>query len=156
MQYENVFKVIRVVHVILAFLKSSPAAQTALKTVAALGTGTPPKDQRLLTNAWPKTRQQHKHTCIQRLTLRNITSLHKTVLKADLELFYCNTRFIKGHKPRNHIRARIKSHIYTTEWAIYHSTYHVKRYNKANTNVIYYINDQNVWYRVCGSVKHIQ
>ena len=31
MQYENVFKVIGVVHVILAFLKSSPAAQTALK-----------------------------------------------------------------------------------------------------------------------------
>ena len=27
----------------------------------------------------------------------------------------CNTRFIKGHKPNNHIRARIKSHVYTTE-----------------------------------------
>ena len=27
----------------------------------------------------------------------------------------CNTRFIKGHKPSNHICARIKSHIYTTE-----------------------------------------
>ena len=27
----------------------------------------------------------------------------------------CNTRFTKGHKPSNHIRARIKSHIYTTE-----------------------------------------
>ena len=27
----------------------------------------------------------------------------------------CNTRFIKGHKPSNHIRARIKSHVYTTE-----------------------------------------
>ena len=27
----------------------------------------------------------------------------------------CNTRFIKEHKPRNHIRARIKSHVYTTE-----------------------------------------
>ena len=38
----------------------------------------------------------------------------------------CNTRFIKGHKPSNHIRARIKSHVYTTEWTIYHSTYHVK------------------------------
>ena len=23
----------------------------------------------------------------------------------------CNTRFIKGHKPSNHIRARIKSHV---------------------------------------------
>ena len=27
----------------------------------------------------------------------------------------CNTRFIKGHKPSNHIRARIKSHVYTTK-----------------------------------------
>ena len=27
----------------------------------------------------------------------------------------CNTRFIKGHKPINHIRARIKSHVYTIE-----------------------------------------
>ena len=27
----------------------------------------------------------------------------------------CNTRFIKGHKPSNHIRARIKSYVYTTE-----------------------------------------
>ena len=27
----------------------------------------------------------------------------------------CNTRFIKEHKPSNHIRARIKSHVYTTE-----------------------------------------
>jgi hypothetical protein len=27
----------------------------------------------------------------------------------------CNTRFINGHKPSNHIRARIKSHVYTTE-----------------------------------------
>ena len=30
-------------------------------------------------------------------------------------LGFCNTRFIKEHKPSNHIRARIKSHIYTTE-----------------------------------------
>ena len=64
----------------------------------------------------------------------------------------CNTRFIKEHKPSNHIRARIKSHVYTTEWTVYHSTYHVKRYNKANMNVIYYINE-NVLYRVSGSVK---
>ena len=27
----------------------------------------------------------------------------------------CNTRFTKGHKPSNHIRARIKSHVYTIE-----------------------------------------
>ena len=46
----------------------------------------------------------------------------------------CNTRFIKEHKPSNHIRSRIKSHVYTTKWTIYHSTYHIKRYNKASTN----------------------
>ena len=27
----------------------------------------------------------------------------------------CNTRFTKGHKPSNHIRVRIKSHVYTIE-----------------------------------------
>ena len=38
---------------------------------------------------------------------------HTTV---DLALILlCNTRFIKEHKPSNHIRARIKSHVYTTE-----------------------------------------
>ena len=31
------------------------------------------------------------------------------------EVTFCNTRFIKEHKPSNHIRARIKSHVYTTE-----------------------------------------
>ena len=72
-------KVIGGVHVILAFLKNSPAAQTALKMVSALGTGTPPKDQRLLTNTWRKTRQQHKHTCKQRLTLRNSTTIHENI-----------------------------------------------------------------------------
>ena len=30
-------------------------------------------------------------------------------------LAVCNTRFIKEHKSSNHIRARIKSHVYTTE-----------------------------------------
>ena len=48
------------VHVILAFLKSSPAAQTAQKMAPGTGTGTaqkmaPPVAQRLLTNTWPKT-----------------------------------------------------------------------------------------------------
>ena len=63
----------------------------------------------------------------------------------------CNTRFIKEHKPSNHIRARIKSHVYTIEWIVYHSTYHVKRYNKVSTDVIYDMNDKNVWYS--GSVN---
>src|SRR6185436_855709 len=65
------------------------------------------------------------------------------VLQSNLALIpLCNTRFIKEHKSSNHIRARIKSHVYTTEWTVYHSTYHIKRYNKASTNVIYYINDK--------------
>ena len=54
MQYENVFKVIGGVHVILAFLKSSPTAQTAQKMAPGTGTVAPQMDQRLLTNTWPK------------------------------------------------------------------------------------------------------
>ena len=54
MQYEIVFKVIGGVHVILAFLNSSPAAQTALKMALGTGTEAPQMDQRLLTNTWPK------------------------------------------------------------------------------------------------------
>ena len=52
---KDVFKMIGGVHVILTFLKTSPAAQTALKTTAP-GTGTraPQMDQRLLMNTWPK------------------------------------------------------------------------------------------------------
>ena len=63
MQYEIVFKVIGGVHVILAFLKSSPATQTALKM--ALGTGTDASlvAQRLLTIATPK--QVHIYTYMQ-------------------------------------------------------------------------------------------
>ena len=48
-------KVIGVVHVILAFLKSSPAAQTAQKMAPGTGTDAPPVAQRLLTITWPKT-----------------------------------------------------------------------------------------------------
>ena len=60
-----------------------------------------------------------------------IVSADKTQREEDLKLdqFYlafrptvdtaliplCNTQFIKEHKPSNHIRARIKSHVYTTE-----------------------------------------
>ena len=54
MQYEIVFKVMGGVHVILAFLKSPPAAQTAQKMAPGTGTEAPRMDQRLLTNTWPK------------------------------------------------------------------------------------------------------
>ena len=47
-------KVIGVVHVILASLKSSSAAQTALKMASGTGTEAPPVTQRLLMNTWPK------------------------------------------------------------------------------------------------------
>ena len=47
-------KVVGVVHVILAFLKSSPTAQTALKMALGTGADAPPVAQRLLTNTWPK------------------------------------------------------------------------------------------------------
>ena len=42
-----------------------------------------------------------------------LSRLRPTVDIAQIPL--CNTRFIKGHKPSNHIRARIKSHVYTIE-----------------------------------------
>ena len=80
MQYENVFKSDRWCSCYTCLPQTAPAtAQTALKTVAAPGTGTdaPPVAQRLLTNTWPKTRQQHKYTCKQSLTLRNSTTIHK-------------------------------------------------------------------------------
>ena len=39
----------------------------------------------------------------------------RAVTTYRLPLQTCNTRFIKGHKPSNHIHARIKSHVYTIE-----------------------------------------
>ena len=63
MQYENVFKVIGGVHVILAFLKSSPATQTALKMALGTGTDASPVAQRLLTIVTPK--QVHIYTYMQ-------------------------------------------------------------------------------------------
>ena len=54
------------------------AAQSARKTAAlGIGTGAPQLDQRLLTNTWPKTMQQHKHTCKQEQKLRNSTTIHE-------------------------------------------------------------------------------
>ena len=57
MQYENVFKSDGCCSCYTCLPQTTPAsAQTALKTVAAPGTGTdaPPIAQRLLTNTWPE------------------------------------------------------------------------------------------------------
>ena len=79
MQYEIIFKGDMWCTCYTCLPQSSPAAQIALKTAAAPGAGTdaPPVAQRLLTNAWPKTRKQHKHTSKQEQTLRNSTTIHK-------------------------------------------------------------------------------
>ena len=44
-----------------------------------------------------------------------ISTLSLQIVTGDDKDDKCNTRFIKEHKPSNHIRARIKSHVYTTE-----------------------------------------
>ena len=64
MQYENVFKSDRCCSRYTCLPHTTPAAaQTSQKTAApGTGTGAPPVAQCLLTNTWPKTRQQHKHT----------------------------------------------------------------------------------------------
>ena len=77
MQYEIVILGDRWCSCYTCLPQSSPAAQTALKTVAAPGTSTPPKDQCLLTIAMPKTNPAHTHTCKQEQTLRNSTTIHK-------------------------------------------------------------------------------
>ena len=68
MQYENVFKGDRCCSCYTCLPQTDPAVQTAQRKVATPGTGAgaPPVAQRLLTNTWPKTRQQHKHTCKQK------------------------------------------------------------------------------------------
>ena len=63
MQYEIVFKGDRCCSYYTCLPQSVPTAQTALKMAAAPGTGTPPKDQRLLTIATPK--QVHIYTYMQ-------------------------------------------------------------------------------------------
>ena len=80
MQYEIVFKSDRWCSCYTCLPRTAlAAAQTDLKMDAAPGTdtGSPQMDQRLLTNTWPETRQQYKHTCKQSLTLRNSTTIHK-------------------------------------------------------------------------------
>ena len=75
MLYEIVFKSDRWCSYYTCLPQSSPAAQTTLKMAAVSGTGTPPKDQRLLTIAMPKTSPAHTHTCKQEKTLRNSTTV---------------------------------------------------------------------------------
>ena len=77
MQYEIVIKMIGGVHVILAFLKSSPATQTALKMALGTNTDASPVAQRLLTIATPKQVHNHIHTCKQEKTLRNSTTVYE-------------------------------------------------------------------------------
>ena len=64
MQYENVFKDDRWCSCYTCLPSIAPtAAQSARKTAApGTGTGAPPMDQRLLTNTWPKTGHNNKHT----------------------------------------------------------------------------------------------
>ena len=99
MQYELVIKGDRWCSCYTCLPQIVPAAQTTLKMVSALITGTPPKDQRLLTIATPKTSPAHTHTCKQRKTLRNSTKYIKTTNKTKLELFYALQRS-RGHKER--------------------------------------------------------
>ena len=54
MQCEIVFKGDRCCSCYTCLPQTAPAAQTALKMVATLGTGTPPKDLHLLLIATPK------------------------------------------------------------------------------------------------------
>ena len=76
MQYEIVFKSDGCCSCYTCLPQSSLAAQTA-QMMAALGTSTPPKDQRLLTIATQKTSPAHTHTCKQEQKLRNSTTIHK-------------------------------------------------------------------------------
>ena len=64
MQYESVFKGDGWCSCYTCLPQTAPAAAQPAQKMAALGTGTgaPPVAQRLLTNTWPQTRQQHKHT----------------------------------------------------------------------------------------------
>ena len=54
MQYEIVFKGDGCCSCYTCLPQTVSTTQTAVRMVAALGIGAPPKDQRLLTNTWPK------------------------------------------------------------------------------------------------------
>ena len=78
MQYEIVFKSDRCCSCYTCLPRTAPAAQTAQKMAApGTGTGAPPEAQSLLSNTWPETRQQYKHTSKQVQILGNSTTIHK-------------------------------------------------------------------------------
>ena len=62
MQYEIVFKSDRWCSCYTCIPQTVSAAQTAQKLAPGTGTGAPPVAQRLLTNTWPKTGHNNKHT----------------------------------------------------------------------------------------------
>ena len=67
MQYEIVFKSDRWCSCYTCFPQTAPATTQTAQKMAAPGTGTgaPQMDQHLLTNTWPKTIHNSKHTCKQ-------------------------------------------------------------------------------------------
>ena len=78
MQYENVFKVIGVVHIILAFLVLLllllKVLRRRLLRVLVLGSS----GSSMSTHEhMAKTRHNNEHTCNQKLTLINSTKIHK-------------------------------------------------------------------------------
>ena len=62
---KNVFKSDRCCSCYTCLPQTVPAAQNAQKMAPGTSTGAPQMDQRLLTNTWPKTIHNNKHTCKQ-------------------------------------------------------------------------------------------
>ena len=63
MQYEIVIKDDRWCSCYTCLPRTAPvAAQTGRKMAPGIGTRAPQMDQRLLTNTWPKTMHNNKHT----------------------------------------------------------------------------------------------
>ena len=76
MQYEIVIKGDRWCSYYTCLPQTAPATQKVVASPVT-GTGAPPVAQRLLTNTWPETKQQNKHTSKQVLILGNSTTIHK-------------------------------------------------------------------------------
>ena len=91
MQYENCIKSDGCCSCYNCLPQSSPTAQTALKMVSTLCTSTPPKDQRLIMNTWPKTSPAQTHTCKQKQKLRNSTKIHENSKQNQARTILCVT-----------------------------------------------------------------